>query len=181
MKITINNIDDIKKTKAISQETMELKGYKMIDELFCDSSGFGQDDEPALSVSQTFKKLEEILKTYPIIYTAITGQGQFQIYLGIFIKENKSKAERISANVLKINTENGYIIRLYDTNIFELKNNQIRLNSGGYQTKLTKEWINKYLEKHSNLFISQKNYQWFIKSYLENTNIEFLDNMVINL
>jgi hypothetical protein len=34
-------------------------GYKLIDELFCDSSGFGSENEPALTESQMYKKISK--------------------------------------------------------------------------------------------------------------------------
>lgn len=86
MKITKNNIDDVRKSKKASVESMAKKGYRMIDELFCDSSGFGAEDELALTYSQLKAKLSEILAENPVIYTKITNAGQFQIYLGIFLK-----------------------------------------------------------------------------------------------
>lgn len=180
MKITTNNIKDITKTKKCSEDTMILKGYELIDTLFVDTSGFGEDGESALTFDQLQDTLKEILKDNPTIYTAFTGTGQFQAYMGIFKKVSKSKAERISTNVLKINSESGYTIRLYDTDIFTYNSDVITLFSGGYQTKLTKDWINKYLEPF-NLFISQKNYEWTVKSFLENTSIEFSDGMTIQL
>ena len=123
---------------------MELKGYELIEQFFVDSSGFGQEGEMALTYKQFIDKVGYILKENPVVYSAITDVGQFQVYIGIFKKISKSKAERISTNVLKIENENGYTIRLYDTDIFQKNGDKITLFSGGYQTKLTKDWINKY-------------------------------------
>ena len=54
------------------------KGWKEVDSLFCDSSGFGAPGEPALTYAQLIAKLE-VGKGY-----AITQVGQFQVYVGVF-------------------------------------------------------------------------------------------------
>lgn len=46
--------------------------------LFCDSSGIGAPEEPALTTDQLKLKLE-VGKAY-----AIVEEGQFQVYLGVF-------------------------------------------------------------------------------------------------
>lgn len=51
-------------------------GWHKVDELFVDSSGFGADDEPALSVKQFLAKIK-IGRGY-----AITEAGEFQVYVG---------------------------------------------------------------------------------------------------
>jgi len=56
------------------------KGWESVGEYFVDSSGFGRDDEPALSVSQFLKKL-----TTGYGY-ALIEQGEFQVYVGEFVK-----------------------------------------------------------------------------------------------
>lgn len=181
MKITINNIDDVFKSKIVGDETMEMKGYELIENLFVDSSGFGQEDEPALTIPKFKSELTRLInENGGAVYTVIREAGQFQVNLGVYKKTGKSKAKTISTNVLKIDTENGFIIRLYNTNIFEKQNDKIILNSGGYETATTKKWINKYLEPF-NLYVEQKNWKWTVKSFLENTLIPFEDGMIINL
>jgi hypothetical protein len=54
------------------------KGWEMEEELFVDSSGFGQEDEPSLTMESFVKKMEEG-KGY-----AVTSQGQFQVYVGVY-------------------------------------------------------------------------------------------------
>lgn len=55
-------------------------GYKLVDSLFVDNSGFGGEGESALTASQFLLKIEKG-KGYAIIET-----GQFQIYVGVFEK-----------------------------------------------------------------------------------------------
>jgi hypothetical protein len=60
-------------------------GWKLVEELFCDSSGFGASDEPALSVEQLKRKLTELQRTEGKAYGyGIIEAGQFQLYLGVF-------------------------------------------------------------------------------------------------
>lgn len=66
--------------------TMKPKGWKLVRKLFVDKSGFGAEDEPAITVrSLILKELRED-RAYAII-----EEGQFQLYLGEFVaKEKKS-------------------------------------------------------------------------------------------
>lgn len=54
------------------------KGWKLIEKYFVDSSGFGRNNEMALSVSQFIKKLK-VGYGYAIIEA-----GQFQVYVAEF-------------------------------------------------------------------------------------------------
>ena len=56
------------------------EGWKLINTLFCDTSGCGADNEPALTVDQLLNILETG-KGYAII-----EEGQFQLTLGVFVK-----------------------------------------------------------------------------------------------
>jgi len=62
------------------------KGWNKVDELFCDASGFGSDNEPALSPDQLRKKLLSLETTGKQYGYGITRIGQFQLYLGVFEK-----------------------------------------------------------------------------------------------
>jgi hypothetical protein len=54
------------------------RGYTLVDTLFCDSSGLGAEDEPALSVRQLLARLR------PGYAYAVIEAGQFQVHLGEF-------------------------------------------------------------------------------------------------
>ena len=56
------------------------KGWKLLDVFFVDSSGFGSEGEPALTVSQ-FKQKLKVGMGY-----AIVEEGQFQVRVGEFKK-----------------------------------------------------------------------------------------------
>jgi len=59
-------------------------GFKLVDTLFCDKSGWGSPSEPALTVHQLVAALE-VGKGYAII-----EEGQFQCYLGVFEREGQN-------------------------------------------------------------------------------------------
>lgn len=67
-------------------EGLNTDGYTEIDTLFCDSSGLGSASEPALTV----KKLRDIIQWHldrgGKLYGAITGEGQFQVYITLYKK-----------------------------------------------------------------------------------------------
>jgi len=60
------------------------KGWELVDTLFCDSSGFGAEDEPALSVRQLRRKLIELQRSDKAYGYAVIEVGQFQLHLGVF-------------------------------------------------------------------------------------------------
>lgn len=65
------------KVKAIDKTPKE---FIETNEYFVDSSGFGRDDEPALTPDQFLKKVKKGR------YYAITGQGLFQVFIGEYEK-----------------------------------------------------------------------------------------------
>ena len=156
---------------------MKLKGYELVEELFCDSSGFGVEDEPALTQSQLINEVRSLVDKYGLLYTTITGVGQFQIYLGLFTKSGKKTACRIANNVLMVENKNGHTIRLYDTDIITIMDNgKIKLDSGGFRTATTKKWINQYLNGYT---VYQKDFEWYVFNQSDKTTILFEDGMTI--
>lgn len=65
------------------------EGWVLVETWFVDSSGFGEDDEPALSVRQFLNKLV-VGHGYAVIEA-----GQFQVYVGEFAKEGSEKGKTI--------------------------------------------------------------------------------------
>lgn len=55
-------------------------GWERIDVLFVDASGFGSENEPALTKDQFLNKVESGLGY------AIVESGQFQVYIGVYRK-----------------------------------------------------------------------------------------------
>jgi hypothetical protein len=61
-----------------------------VDTLFVDSSGFGSDSEPALTMDQFKTRLQELLKEHGALDLAIEEQGQFQLYVAVWKVTNGS-------------------------------------------------------------------------------------------
>ncbi len=57
------------------------KRFEEVNKYFVDESGWGQDDEPALTAEQFLKKVQKG-KFYAII-----ERGQFQVYIGEYVKK----------------------------------------------------------------------------------------------
>jgi hypothetical protein len=165
MKITNANIENVFKSERLSLETAKLKGYELIQELFVDNSGLGSESESALTPNQLINELKNILEKEKSIYAFITQVGQFQIYLGIFkkVKRIAPNAKKISPNTLRIETENGYKIRLYDTDIItvDFKHSIFSLNDGGFNTHTTRERIRKFLPCEGMFYQSKGS--WYIQ------------------
>ena len=72
---------DIEKLRSIHNiGDYRPEGFNLVNTYFVDSSGFGSEGEPAL----TFKQFSKVVK--PECYYAIIECGQFQVYIGEFIK-----------------------------------------------------------------------------------------------
>lgn len=178
MKITYNTIDRVFGAKLCSVDTMQLKGYELVEEFFVDSSGLGQEDEPALTRGQFLDKLTTLLEEYPGGLTAkVTNAGQFQVYLGLFKRTGKSKARKVANNTYMIETDNGFKIRLHDTDIFEkLPGGVYKLNSGGWHSKTTKDRMHDWLYQETGARLYQKNWTWYIQ-YGDAVPIEYRDGI----
>ena len=162
MKITLETLEKVRRSKKVSRATMELKGYELIEELFVDSSGFGAPDEPALTYQQLLTRLRELVTEHGPLYSTITSVGQFQVYLGLFKKVWKASCKRIGNNTIKYTDRHGVEhIRLHDTDIVSYHpDGTMTIDSGGWQTRTTKDRINEYLPDHVTLY--QKNFTWFL-------------------
>ena len=160
----MQNINDVFKSKEMSIETAELKGYKLIEEIFCDNSRLGAENEPASTQGQLMEKLADLLEKRKTVYTCLTSIGQFQVYLGVFeklpIKEKKSTV--IDRNTIQVDLAGNHrIIRLYDTNIVELKGKNLILFTGGHNTQTTRDRMNKFTPQGVRVF--QKNWETFVE------------------
>mgnify|MGYP003133333305 FL=1 len=56
--------------------------------LFVDSSGFGQPNEPALTIEQLISLMAKLLSNKPSLGFGIISQGQFQLTIGVFECQN---------------------------------------------------------------------------------------------
>jgi hypothetical protein len=177
MLITKANIDDVYKSTKSSIETLELKGYELVENLFVDNSGFGSDDEPALTRSSFESRLIELLNQHGPLYAFITDVGQFQVYIGLFKKTGKPRAVKIANNTYRVDLGTKEAIRLHDTNILVFDADHVTLNSGGWLSQTTKDRMNQYLPYQ--VRIIQKNFNWFVQDGRDNTCKPFKDGMTI--
>jgi hypothetical protein len=56
-----------------------------IDTLFVDSSGFGSENEPALTIEAFKAKLRDYLEQHGSVYVAIESAGQFQVWVALWV------------------------------------------------------------------------------------------------
>ena len=178
MKLTLSNIQDVYKAKKCGVETMELKGYELIKNLFVDSSGFGSPDEPAMTASQFINELTAIIKKYGMVYATITGVGKFQVYVGLFTRTGKRIAKTIANNTLEVHYQDRTAIRLHDTDIVTFKDGKMILDNGGWQTSTTKARINDHISPY---YISQKNYEWYVHDIANETIIPYKNGMELSI
>ena len=175
MYITLSNIDDVFRAKKASVESMELKGYELIEMFFVDSSGFGAYDEPALTVPRFKAELTKLLEQHGKLMAKIIDAGMFQVYVGVFKKTGKSKVTQVTPTVSERYEDNKLIIRLHDTDILTIEGNNYTLNSGGWHTATTKKYLNEYLPDE--LRVYQKDFEWFIDIGQEA--VPFTDGMTV--
>lgn len=180
-----NNQDEgiFKGVKRIGNK--EIFGYKLIKEYFVDNSGLGSESEPALTVKQF---LNEVKQGY---FYAITGVGQFQVYIGEYEKissQDKKKilqesgiasSKKISKNTRVTIYNNGdKTITLHGTDIIKRIGDKVVLSSGGWRTVTTKRRLNQWLNDLG-IFIYQKEYAWYIE--YNGNRINFEDNIELTI
>jgi len=89
MKITKENMGDVFKSKKKDVAQAEKEGYIYLQNCFVDNSGFGDESEPAMTVAYFKRVIEGLVGEHKTIYTFITNAGQFQVNLGVYIKDKK--------------------------------------------------------------------------------------------
>lgn len=67
------------------------RGFKEVEELFCDSSGMGSSYEPAMTKNATIERIEELMRKHKRLYSRLTGIGQFQVYVTLYKKTRGAK------------------------------------------------------------------------------------------
>lgn len=149
MKINTQTWSKVFGAKICTEDTMNAKGYTLIKELFVDSSGFGADNEPALTQSQFEREITATLTEHGPLFATITRAGQFQVYVGLFKKDTSAAkiSRRVANNTLEINYPDGRrAYRLHNTDIVTYhQNGDITLNTDGWDTVTTRERMTRYL------------------------------------
>ena len=64
--------------------------HRRIETLFVDSSGFGAEGEPALTVSAFQERLHALFSEHGPLLLAIEDVGQFQVYVAVWGADNGS-------------------------------------------------------------------------------------------
>jgi len=73
------------------------KGWKLLESLFCDKSGFGSPSEPALTIRQLQDKMLAYHRAGKTYGYGMIEEGQFQCYVGVFEQVVKVKKKRAKA------------------------------------------------------------------------------------
>ena len=164
MRINKDNLHKVYRAKACSVETMELLGYELVEELFVDSSGFGRDDELALTVSSFERELLRLINEYGTLTAKITRAGQFQVYVGLFTKTGTKRAKTIASNCYLITDDDGTRrVRLYETDILtDNRDGTLTVDNGGFATRTT----HKRIMEFSDLYANSKQWQTYINGTL---------------
>ena len=162
----------------------DLFGYKKVNTYFVDNSGFGDRGEPAMVISDFLSQVKQGC------YYGITSVGQFQVYIGEFIKDKTSRKnklaemgcisrKKIANNTYElIKTTGERVIRLHNTDILRFtSDNRVILNTGGYDTMLTRARLNDFTPNNIRIY-RNKGISYILK---DNEKIEFLDNIEISL
>ncbi len=58
--------------------------YERLDKLFVDSTGFGEEAEPALTVWEFLERLTELIAEHGDLYVALEDVGQFQAWVVVW-------------------------------------------------------------------------------------------------
>lgn len=66
---------------------LDPEGWVEVETHFVDSSGYGQDDEPALSVGQFIAIIRDRIRSQTVTGWAIVEAGQFQVYVAEYHKD----------------------------------------------------------------------------------------------
>ena len=86
----ITQPEDVFKVPSSAGKKLNEYGLELIDTFFCDSSGFGLDNEPALTTSQLLSEVERLLYQHEQLWGVITVVGQFQVYINLYIKKGSA-------------------------------------------------------------------------------------------
>jgi phosphoribosylaminoimidazole (AIR) synthetase len=65
--------------------------YERVSTLFCDSTGFGASNEPALTKDQLIFEIDDLRRKHGTIFVAIEEVGQFQLYLAVWADQAPKK------------------------------------------------------------------------------------------
>ena len=176
-----NGDENVFKCGKLIGENNTPVGYKVTEVFFVDNSGCGTRGEMALIASDFLTKVKAGR------YYAITGIGQFQVYVTEYEKIAGSRKALykelgiLKSKLVRRNTRlTEYVdgrrtLRLHATDVLTWKpDGVIVLNSGGYRTHTTKERLNAFLPLDVRVY--QKNYSWYVRQDGKK-DIDFVDGL----
>ncbi|WP_455217006.1 nitrilase-related carbon-nitrogen hydrolase [Kaarinaea lacus] len=76
------DLTDDGSASPVSGEVTE--NYEEVETLFCDSSGFGSEREPALTKEQATARANDLVEQHGKLFSGLTGIGQFQVYVTLY-------------------------------------------------------------------------------------------------
>ena len=91
--ILLSDAKDVFKSKNL--DGIDLDAFEEIECLFCDSSGFGSVGEHALTKTQCENAVSELLEKHGELYSGITGVGQFQVYISLYVRKAVKKTRKV--------------------------------------------------------------------------------------
>jgi hypothetical protein len=71
------------------------RGYKLVEELFVDASGFGSEGEPAMTFGRFCERVRDHVRDGNAYSYAIREAGQFQVYVGVYRKVTPRKHRKV--------------------------------------------------------------------------------------
>jgi hypothetical protein len=91
----VDSVEDFFRAKDMTNFPEKIKGYTVVETLFCDSSGWGNEREAALTERQAKARVQELLDKHGTLFAGLTGIGQFQVYVTLW-KKRKARAKKVA-------------------------------------------------------------------------------------
>ena len=154
-------------------EILPASGFKKLDDDWM--TGDWSDAPTGHSESEVEVKLKNLEREHGTVHVVFAPTSNVFSTMYAVIVQDGTKTDNGKPHGHKtrlFETEDGYKVRYHATYIFEhnKRKNVYILNSGGWKTRTTKDRINKELP--NNMYISQKNFEWFVHTPNETLNFE---------
>lgn len=84
--VTVESGKDVFGAKDITGMEFASEDFEEVETLFCDSSGFGNSGERAMTQEQATNRTNDLIEEHGELYAGLTGIGQFQVYVSLYKK-----------------------------------------------------------------------------------------------
>lgn len=84
---------EVFQSKDITGMKFATEDFEEVETLFCDSSGFGNESERAMTQEQATARTEDLINKHGTLFAGLTGIGQFQVYVTLYKKSVDSTRE----------------------------------------------------------------------------------------